>query len=103
MWTPAYYVRLVPLPLTVDGVTLPNDDGNFDIYINSCHTKEHQEETLAHELNHIRKEHFYNDTKPIRTVEQEADGVAPRHRVIPLFHSLEVLNHFIQCTVYSKE
>ena len=29
------YVRLVSLPTRVEGVTLPNDDGSFDIYINS--------------------------------------------------------------------
>lgn len=30
-----YYVRLVSLPRAVEGVSVPNDDGSFDIYINS--------------------------------------------------------------------
>ena len=37
MWTPEYFVRYVELPLKVDGVTVPNDDGTFDIYINVLH------------------------------------------------------------------
>ena len=76
MWTPVYYVRLAPLPLSVDGVTLPNNDGSFDIYLNSRHPKQKQDETLTHELNHIQQDHFYNDIKGIRTIEQEADGVS---------------------------
>ena len=95
MWTPVYYVRLAPLPLSVDGVTLPNNDGSFDIYLNSRHPKQHHDETLTHELNHIQQDHFYNDIKGIRTIEQEADGVSP-HRKIPLFPSLEALGRFIQ-------
>ena len=30
MWTPDYFVRTAELPRTVNGVTLPNDDGTFD-------------------------------------------------------------------------
>lgn len=44
MWTPVYYVRLAPLPLSVDGVTLPNNDGSFDIYLNSRHPKQKQDD-----------------------------------------------------------
>ena len=56
---PAHYVRRVPLPLSVYGVTLLNNDGSFDIYLNSRHPKQKQDETLTHELNHIQQDHFY--------------------------------------------
>ena len=55
------FVRLVPLPARVEGVTLPNDDGSFDIYINARLSPARQQETLEHELRHIRHEHFYLD------------------------------------------
>ena len=58
------YVRLVSLPAKVEGVTLPNDDGSFDIYINSRLSPLRQQETLEHELRHIRHEHFYLDSAP---------------------------------------
>ena len=74
MWTPEYFVRLLDLPPSVEGVTVPNDDGTFDIYINSLLSEERQREKLAHELEHIRKDHFYNDIKTVREVEAEAKG-----------------------------
>ena len=42
------YVRLVPLPVKVEGVTLPNEDGSFDVYINSRLSPARQQETLEH-------------------------------------------------------
>ena len=69
------YVRLVSLPAKVEGVTLPNDDGSFDIYINSRLSPLRQQETLEHELRHIRHEHFYLDM-PISRMERQADGEA---------------------------
>ena len=53
-----YYVRLVSLPRAVEGVSVPNDDGSFDIYINSRLSPQQREETLEHELRHLKQEHF---------------------------------------------
>ena len=50
MWTPDYFVRLVELPASVEGVTVPNDDGSFDIYINSRLGEERRRAKLEHEL-----------------------------------------------------
>lgn len=65
------FVRTVPLPCAVRAVTLPNDDGTFDIYVNARLPEELQQKALAHELKHIRKDHFYNDD-PVWLNEQEA-------------------------------
>ena len=73
MWTPDYFVRLVELPRTVNGVTLPNDDGTFDIYLNRLLTEDEQKTALEHEIEHIIQDHFYNDVKPLRQIEAEAD------------------------------
>ena len=77
MWTPEYFVRYVELPLKVDGVTIPNNDGTFDIYINALHTEPHQKESLEHELRHIRRDHFYDDCRSVASMEQEARGEKP--------------------------
>ena len=58
MWTPDYFVRLVELPPTIDGTVVPNDDGSFDIYINSRSPEEKRRAWLEHELDHIRRDHF---------------------------------------------
>ena len=87
-----YYVRQVRLPVRVEGVTLPNDDGSFDIYINARLSPLRQQETLEHELRHIRRDHFYLDI-PVERMERQADGEAlnavlhPPAGTVPCFSS----------------
>lgn len=68
-----YYVRTVKLPGSVRGITIPNDDGTFNVFINSLLSPECTDDTLEHELRHIKKDHFYDDIKTIEEVEAEAD------------------------------
>ncbi|MBQ2230814.1 MAG: hypothetical protein II425_03255 [Oscillospiraceae bacterium] len=91
MWTPDYFVRLVELPPTIDGTVVPNDDGSFDIYINSRSPEEKRRAWLEHELEHIRRDHFYRD-EPVAALEAEAGGVSVskeggKRGSIPLFSS----------------
>lgn len=67
-----YFVHLVALPTHINGITVPNSDGTFEIYINANLCQKRQHEALEHELKHIKKDHFYDDIKPIETVENEA-------------------------------
>ena len=98
MWTPDYFVRLVELPRTVNGVTLPNDDGTFDIYLNSLLTEDEQKTALEHEIEHIRQDHFYNDVKPLRQIEAEADKkpVEQQQKKIMCFTSLDALKRALE-------
>ena len=95
-----YYVRQVPLPVRVEGVTLPNDDGSFDIYINSRLSPARRQETLEHELRHIRADHFYLDM-PVSRMERQADGEAlnpvlhPPAGMIPCFDSEQALSAWL--------
>ena len=99
------YIRLVPLPVKVEGVTLPNDDGSFDVYINSRLSPAKQQETLEHELRHIRQEHFYLDL-PVGRMERQADGEAlnvvlhPPAGMVPCFRSEAALARWLSalCT-----
>ena len=65
------YVRMIALPEAVKAVTLPNDDGTFDVYINANLPELLQNRALEHELRHIRMDHFYNED-PITKNEEEA-------------------------------
>lgn len=67
-----FYVRFISLPDKINAVTLPNSDGTFDIYINNNLDELAQTKALNHEIKHIKKDHFYNDIKPIEVVEKEA-------------------------------
>ncbi|MBQ2960798.1 MAG: ImmA/IrrE family metallo-endopeptidase [Oscillospiraceae bacterium] len=95
-----YYVRYVSLPKRVEGVTIPNDDGSFDIYINSRLSPARRRETLEHELRHIRAEHFYLEM-PIERMERQAEGEAintvlrPPAGKIPCFSSEAALSRWL--------
>lgn len=74
MWTPVYYVRLVPLPASVDGVTVPNDDGTFDIYLNANLCEARQQDRLQHEIKHVLEDHFYQEQKSVAQLECAANS-----------------------------
>lgn len=69
------FIRAIKLPGSIKGVTIPNDDGTFNVFINSSLCPECTDSTLEHELKHIKKDHFYDDTKTIEEVESEADKI----------------------------
>ena len=75
MTIPDYYVRMIQLPPAVRGVTLPNDDGTFSIYINSLLSDESRRSALEHELEHMARDHFYRSEESVALQEQEANGV----------------------------
>lgn len=123
MWTPEYFVRLVELPVCVDGVTIPNDDGTFDIYINSLLSEKRRQDRLQHEISHIKKDHFYKE-KAVALCEIEANGkraaasIEPPEQkplsnvfrdhppgTIPLFNSLEAFRDYMYAMreQYKKE
>lgn len=76
MWTPQYYVRFLDFPSKVLGVTVPNDDGTFDIYISRHLSDERRQECLRHELRHIMMDHFYS-SRQVRDLELEANALSP--------------------------
>ncbi|GEM_PF-739679 len=67
------FVRLISLPPTVKGVTLPNPDGTYSVYINSCLSLALQQEVLKHELCHIEHDHLYSN-ETVAAAERLAGG-----------------------------
>ena len=65
------FLRLVPLPMTVKGVTLPDADGDYTVFINADLCPETREEVIEHEMAHIQKNHF-SDVLTVVEAEQEA-------------------------------
>lgn len=56
---PDVIVRLIDLPCRVRGMTTPNDDGSYNVYINSRLDAAAQRTALMHELRHVRRGDFY--------------------------------------------
>jgi len=52
------YLRLMSLPHTVHGITVQDEDGDYNIYINARLTHEKQQEAMQHELKHIESNDF---------------------------------------------
>lgn len=61
-------VRLKDLPCGINGVTILDEDGNYNIYINARLSYYGQREAYWHELKHIQRDDFYNNL-PIQEVE----------------------------------
>ena len=87
-----YVVHYPVLPRGVEGVSVPNEDGSFDIYINSLLPEEARPAVLEHELAHIRSGHFSIDL-PVSVMERQAEGehvnvvLHPPAGMLPLFPS----------------
>lgn len=52
------FVRAVKMPVTLRAFTLPDADGNFNIYINEALSDEAKKKSLEHEKRHIVKNDF---------------------------------------------
>lgn len=67
------FIRGIKFPLTIEGATVLDADGNYNVYINTLLSYETQKRTVRHELTHIKKEHFY-DYEPVVHNELEANA-----------------------------
>jgi hypothetical protein len=65
------FVRLIKLPTKIKGTTVPDSDGNYNIYLNKDLSYEMQAETLQHEINHVKSNDFYNYS-PVKVLEDKA-------------------------------
>jgi Zn-dependent peptidase ImmA (M78 family) len=77
----AIIVRHIRLPYKIDGLTSVDDDGDYNVYINTEVGEEKQESALNHELSHIAQDHFFDD-KPLQVDEREADNDTQSSRLL---------------------
>lgn len=66
------FIRGADMPGKVRGVTVAAPDDDFMIFVNSNLCPETQRRAAAHELRHIRQNHFYDD-EPVVVNEMEAN------------------------------
>ena len=65
------FCRIIELPIKINAVTVIDNEGNYNIYVNALLSAEAQKEAFKHEKRHIVKKHFYSH-KPIEECENEA-------------------------------
>ena len=65
-------LRLAPLPARVNAVTVVDDNGDFNIYVNENLSIEEQRRAYKHELEHIRQNHLFIN-KSVEECEAEAE------------------------------
>ena len=86
-----YFVRVVHFPNRATPAQVwVNDDGTFDIYVDDLATD--IDAAVAHELTHIRNDHFYDDIRPVANLEEEAN--AKENRKLIRFEELEAMTRY---------
>ena len=63
------YIRIINLPSTVHGVTVRDEDGNYNVYINSALAEDARKRAIDHELKHIERGDFDNLCSEISDLE----------------------------------
>ena len=58
-----YFIRYIDLPCCVNGVTVMDRDGFYNIYINARLDYPHQQQAIRHELTHISRGDFFREDK----------------------------------------
>ena len=64
------FIRILDLPSTVKGVTVRDDDGNYNIYINSSLSEDARKRAIEHELKHVERGDF-DSFDDISTLERD--------------------------------
>ncbi len=57
------FIRKIPLPCGVRAFTVPDEQGDYNIYLNSNLTFEQQKKSLEHETSHIKRGDFEKDSE----------------------------------------
>ena len=64
-------VRLIAMPLSVRAFTVPDEQGDSNIYLNEALSDEQLQKSFIHEQNHIQRGDFCKDL-PARVIEKAA-------------------------------
>ncbi|MGN0527420.1 MAG: hypothetical protein ACI4IF_08285 [Acutalibacteraceae bacterium] len=65
-------IRQIKMPITIRAFTVPDSNGDFNIYINEDLSPEQKQQSLEHEKLHIKYGHF-SASKPVFLMEAEAN------------------------------
>ena len=69
----AVIIRKYDLHLSCKGLTVLDENDDFNVYLNSKYSAEVQADALHHEFEHIRQGHFYRYDELVSLLEQQAE------------------------------
>lgn len=69
-------IRIVPLPKGVRGATIPDENGDYNIYISERLDPDDRVKVFRHEIEHIRRLHFQSEA-PVVEKEREISSIKP--------------------------
>ena len=88
-------VRFLPFPnRAARAAVMPNDEGSYDILVNTLYPEEAQLSALEHELEHLRLEHLHRG-ESVFLQEAEARGEDADWRSICCYTPAGILEEFI--------
>ena len=97
-----YNVFELPFPnRSTPAMVFLNEDGSFDIYLNTLFPPSRRKAALEHELRHIKAEHFYAEV-PIAQAERQAEGESVNivlhspQSALPHFYSEPSFAHWLK-------
>lgn len=61
-------IRLIDLPCRINGITVQDENGFYNVYINARLSTDEQKKAIAHELTHVKRDDFYS-LEPINMIE----------------------------------
>lgn len=66
----AVIIRLIDLPAGTNGVTVKDENGDFNVYINARLSADARARAWRHEVGHIRRGDFYRTDASVEILEQ---------------------------------
>lgn len=66
-------IRKIALPIKIKGITVKDAEGDYNIYLNELLSTDVQAKAFRHEVEHIKKGHFYTD-EGIAEIEKRASN-----------------------------
>ncbi len=64
-----YWVRYIDLPCSIKGMTVEDNEGFYNVYINARLCYEQQQDAIKHEMEHIRRKDFDRPLVPLGVIE----------------------------------
>jgi hypothetical protein len=71
----AVIIRKIDLPIGINGITVLDENGDYNIYINDKLSNDRQGVAFRHEVEHIKQGHFYTYEDLLALEEQAEYGV----------------------------
>lgn len=65
-------IRKIDLPVGIDGITVLDENGDYNMYLNDRLSYDMQAEAFRHEVEHIKQGHFYT-YEDIKVLEEQAE------------------------------